>query len=109
CLSIFGILLLISALIGFILPDTNHHKVSNSWHQNHITLANHSHWKDVPEYQTPKKIHKNGILKNNGPQQQSPILRKQELMRQKDYESNDRITELNDSPNKICTIRVTVL
>ncbi|CAG2161903.1 unnamed protein product [Oppiella nova] len=112
CLSIFGTLLLISALLGFTLPDTNHHKVSNSWHQNNTTLANHCQWSDVSQYPNHKKTLKNGILKNNGPQQQSPmisLLRKQELMRQKDYEleANDRITELNDSPNEICTIRVT--
>jgi hypothetical protein len=39
------------------------------------------------------------------------LLRKQESMRQNEYDIdlNDKIDGFNDSPNKICTIKVTVL
>ncbi|KAG8197291.1 hypothetical protein JTE90_007537, partial [Oedothorax gibbosus] len=85
-----GSLQIAGALVALLLPETIHQKTLHTL-QDGEQFGRHRTWGDCFRMGPPRKETKNGILKNRGPQQQSPILsllRRQDSLRRASSEGD---------------------
>nr|XP_021004449.2 carcinine transporter [Parasteatoda tepidariorum]XP_042897281.1 carcinine transporter [Parasteatoda tepidariorum] len=75
-----GSLQIAGALVALLLPETIHHKTLYTMKDGE-EFGKHRTWSDCLRVGPPRQEAKNGILKNRGPQPQSPIL---SLLRRQD-------------------------
>ncbi|GIY27997.1 uncharacterized protein CEXT_441211, partial [Caerostris extrusa] len=111
-----GSLQIAGALVALLLPETIHQKTLHTL-QDGEEFGKHSTWKDCFRIGPPRQEAKNGILKNRGPQPQSPILsllRRQDSLRRTSSEgdqdhSDPQSESSTDQGPLVETVKITVV
>ncbi|GFS49378.1 hypothetical protein TNIN_330571 [Trichonephila inaurata madagascariensis] len=112
-MSVFGGLLLLSALFSIGLPDTRHLKNLQTLHDAEM-FGKYWKWKDYFTSGPKKTDHKNGILKSMEKKPQSPILgllRKRDSFHLANAEGEIEVLECNFESSALeeSAVKVTVL
>ncbi|XP_054708816.1 beta-alanine transporter-like [Uloborus diversus] len=111
-----GSLQLLGALVSLLLPETIHQKTLLTLKDGE-EFGKHRTWADCFRLGPPRQEAKNGILKNRGPQPQSPILsllRRQDSLRRAssegDQDHSDPQSESSTEQGSIIeTVKITVV
>ncbi|GFT66570.1 carcinine transporter, partial [Nephila pilipes] len=111
-----GSLQIAGALVALLLPETIHQKTLHTL-QDGEEFGKHATWRDCFRLGPPRQEAKNGILKNRGPQPQSPILsllRRQDSLRRASSEgdqdhSDPQSESSTDQGPVVETVKITVV
>ncbi|GFQ98650.1 uncharacterized protein TNCT_661511, partial [Trichonephila clavata] len=111
-----GSLQIAGALVALFLPETIHQKTLHTL-QDGEEFGKHTTWRDCFRLGPPRQEAKNGILKNRGPQPQSPILsllRRQDSLRRASSEgdqdhSDPQSESSTDQGPVVETVKITVV